>query len=51
MPTKAQFRLMLMVYVGASAAMILPRMWAARKAAEKATGTTAVVANSVQAFV
>ena len=51
MPTKAQFRLMLMVYVGASAAMILPRMWAARKAAEKDTGVDAVAANAIQAFV
>lgn len=51
MPTKAQFRLMLMVSIGTSAALILPRMWAARKAAENDQGVTAVVANGIQAFV
>jgi type II secretory pathway pseudopilin PulG len=44
-------RLMVMVYVGMSAAFILPRMWAARKAAENEAGVAAVAANAIQAFV
>ena len=32
MPTKAQFRLTLMVVVGSMFAMALPRIWAARHA-------------------
>lgn len=51
MPTKAQMRLMIMVYVGASFAMVLPRMWAARQAAEKQTGVAAVAGDAIQAFV
>ncbi len=51
MPTKAQFRLMLMVYVGASFAMILPRLWAARQAAENESGPLAVAGTAINSFV
>lgn len=50
MPTKAQMRLMIMVYVGASFAMALPRLWAARHANDD-NAASAVAANAINGFV
>lgn len=49
MPTKAQFRLVLMVYIGASLAMTLPRLWAAKHSVND--GVEGVAANAINGMV
>lgn len=46
MPTKAQFRMTLMVVVGAAFAMALPRIWAARHSSSD--GVDGLVADTIQ---
>lgn len=45
MPNKRTMRLMIMVYVGASFAMALPRLWAARHSTH--TGVSGLVGDTV----
>lgn len=48
-PNRATMRLVIMVYVGASLAMTLPRLWAARHSTHE--GITGLVGDTVNAMV